>query len=64
MQTLNNDIDDYVTMGIGEGKLVEVSKTNLKSISTEDNPCIEEEDKLIRTDCQLREVYISCLAPI
>ena len=44
METLNNDMDDYVSMGIGEAKLVEVSKTNLKSISTEDNPCIEEED--------------------
>ena len=57
-ETLINDYDTapFVTIGLGEAILAEISKSNLDSIATEKNPCIYEDDKLTRTECLIDKV--------
>ena len=57
-ETLINDWDTapFVTIGLGEAILAEISKSNLNSIATEKNPCIYEDDKLTRTECLIDKV--------
>ena len=59
-ETMVNDFltDPYVTMGIREHKWILISKSNLNSIRTEENPCSKDDDKFIRTECKLRQVSI------
>ena len=57
-ETLINDLesDPIVVMKNGEAKLAKISKTNMDSIATKQNPCIEE-GKLIRTACDIQKVF-------
>ena len=59
-ETMVNDFvtDPYVTMGIREEKWILISKSNLKSIQTQENPCSKDDDKSIRTECKLRKVPV------
>ena len=43
-------------MGLGETVFAEISKSNLDSIATEINPCINEDETLTRTECLLDKV--------
>ena len=64
--TLNNDLhstDPFVIVETKKNKVASISKSNLDSISTEDNICAAQEntpgaadETLIRTDCQMRKV--------
>ena len=64
--TLNNDIhstDPFVIVETKKNKVASISKSNLDSISTEDNICAAHDntpgaadETLIRTDCQMRKV--------
>ena len=57
-ETLINDLesDPIVVMNNGEAKLAKISKTNMDSIATNQNPCSEEEE-LIRTACDVQKVF-------
>ena len=44
---------------MGEGIFAEISKSNLDSIATENNPCIYENGKLMRTECLIDKVCIT-----
>ena len=61
-ETLINDLDTgpIVNVGMGEGIFAEISKSNLDSIATKNNPCIYEDDKLMRTECLIDKVVQSC----
>ena len=60
-ETLINDLDTgpIVNVGMGEGIFAEISKSNLDSIATDNNPCIYEDDKLTRTECVIDKVCIT-----
>ena len=56
--TLNNDLhstNPFVTVETKKNKIASISKSNLDSISTEENICAADET-LIRTDCQKTKV--------
>ena len=53
-----NDLDTgpFVKIGYGDSIFAEISKSNLDSIATEKNPCINEDEILTRTECLLDKV--------
>ena len=57
-ETLINDLDTgpFVKIGYGDSIFAEISKSNLDSIATEKNPCINEDEILTRTECLLDKV--------
>ena len=57
-ETLINDLDTgpIVKMGSRDEIFAEISKSNLDSIATEINPCINEDETLTRTECLLDKV--------
>ena len=57
-ETLINDLETepIVTMGINQGKLVKISKSNLITIATDENPCTDDEKLLVRTECDIKKV--------
>ena len=59
MESLVNDFDNHpsITMNVGEGTLVLISKTKLDTIATNENPCTKNE-KLIMTECILKQVLL------
>ena len=60
-ETLINDLDTgpIVNVGMGKGIFAEISKSNLDSIATDNNPCIYEDDKLTRTEYVIDKVCIT-----
>ena len=56
--TINNDLfssDPVITIGSNVSKIVEISKINMDSISTEKNPCAKYE-MLTRIECKMDKV--------
>ena len=58
-ETLINDLhtEPIVTMDyIQQGKRVKISKSNLNTIATDENPCTDDEKLLVKTECDLKKV--------
>lgn len=58
-ETLINDLETepIVTMGIQQGKLAKITKSNLNAIATDANPCTNDDKLLVRAECELKKVF-------